>query len=101
MGGGKVRVKTVMSDTSGFSGYSPPISITLQVDATQFDVAAVGPDHLVLRSPRQIPPLSGTLVVKVDGQETIRRVMLPEGINPSKKRQPLVILETVTLAKAS
>ena len=26
-----------MSDTSAFSGYSPPISITLQVDATQFD----------------------------------------------------------------
>ena len=90
-----------MSDASSFSGYSPPIRITLEAGGSQFDVAAMGPDHVVLRSPRQLPPMTATLIVNVDGQETIRRVKLPEGINAASKRQPLVILQTVTLAKAS
>jgi len=90
-----------MSDGSSFSGYSPPIRITLEAAGNQFDVAAMGPDHVVLRSPRPIPPMAATLIVNVGGQETIRRVKLTEGINPASKRQPLVILETVTLARAS
>ena len=45
--------------------------------------------------------MAATLIVNVGGQETIRRVKLTEGINPASKRQPLVILETVTLARAS
>jgi hypothetical protein len=88
-------------DKSSLTGYSPPICITLEFDGMRFDVAAVGTDHLVLRSPRECAPAIATLIVKVDGQEVIRRVQLPKGINRDLKRQPMVVLETVTLAKAS
>ena len=90
-----------MSDVRSITGYSPSIRITLEAGGNQFDVAAMGPDHVVLRSPRQLSPMTATLIVNVDRQETIRRVKLTEGINPALKRQPLVILETVTFAKAS
>ena len=90
-----------MSDATSVIRYSPPIRITLEIAEKQFDVAAVGPDHLVLRSTQSVPPLPAVLIVNVDGEKVVRRVTLPNGIDPSCKRQPLVILEILTLAKAS
>jgi hypothetical protein len=87
-----------MPDSRSTSGYSPPIRITLEIGNDKFAVAELGPDFLVLRSARRTAPSSGTLVVNVDGQEVVHRVMLPNGIDPDSYDQTLVHLET--LAKA-
>ena len=90
-----------MSDVPSFSGYSPPIRITLELDGTAFDVAEVGPDHVTLRSPRDCAPMPATLIVNIDGRIKKRHVMLPEGIIKGRDRQPIIRLESASLAKAS
>jgi len=90
-----------MSDVTSFSGYSPPIRITLELDGAAFDVAEVGPDHVTLRSPHNSPPVQAVLVVNIDGRVKRRQVMLPQGILKGRDRQPIIRLETASLAKAS
>jgi hypothetical protein len=90
-----------MDDASTFTGYSPPIRITLEVDGLAFDVAEVGPDHVTLRSSRDCAPMRAALIVNIDGRVKHRQVMLPEGILKGRDRQPIIRLETASLAKAS
>ena len=90
-----------MTDANSFSGYSPPIRITLELDGTAFDVAEVGSDHVTVRSPRDCAPTQALLIVNIDGRIKKRHVMLPEGIKKGREQQPIIRLETATLAKAS
>jgi len=90
-----------MSDATSFTGYSPPIRITLEADKTSFDVAEVGPDHVTLRSPRDFAPMQAMLIVNIDGRIKRRQLMLPEGILKGRDRQPIIRLEKASLAKAS
>jgi hypothetical protein len=90
-----------MSDGTPFSGYSPSIRITLELDGAAFDVAEVGPDHVTLRSPRECAPMRAVLIVNIDGRVKRRNVMLPEGIVAGRDRQPIICLETASFAKAS
>jgi hypothetical protein len=90
-----------MSDVTSLTGYSPPINITLKVNDTAFEVADVGPDHVMLRSARDYEPVRAVLVINIDGRIKTRDVMLPEGIQKGRDRQPIIRLETASLAKAS
>lgn len=90
-----------MTDVSSVSQYSPPIRITLQLDGFEFDVANVGADHVILRLPRDCGPANGTLIVNIDGRIKKRHIMLPEGILKGRDRQPIIRLESASLAKAS
>ncbi len=90
-----------MSDGNSFTGYSPPIRITLELDGAAFDVAEAGPDHVTLRSPHDCVPSQALLTVNIDGRIKKRHVMLPEGIIKGRDRQPIIRLEKAPLAKAS
>jgi hypothetical protein len=90
-----------MSDADSFNRYSPPIRIKLEVAGTSFDVAEAGPDYLTLRSPRECAPMQAVLIVNIDGRIKRRQLMLPEGILKGRERQPIIRLETASLAKAS
>jgi len=90
-----------MSDASSFTGYSPPIRITLEVNGMVMDVAEAGPDHVTLRSQCDCAPMQAILIVNIDGRIKRRRLMLPEGILQGRDRQPIIRLETASLAKAS
>jgi hypothetical protein len=90
-----------MSGIGSITGYSPPIRITLELDGIAFDVAEVGADHVTLRSPRDCGPMKAVLIVNIDGRIKRRHVMLPEGIVKERDRQPIIRLETASLAKAS
>src|SRR2546429_246189 len=50
----------VMAESSNvMSGYSPPISIELQVGADRFNVASLGPEWMILRDARAVNASSG------------------------------------------
>ena len=91
---------TLMSDESAFTRYSPPIRMTLEVDGMVFDVAEAGADHVRLRVPRDCGPMPAVLVVNIDGRIKRRQLMLPEGILKGRNRQPIIRMETASLAKA-
>ena len=74
--------------------------MTLEVDGMAFDVAEAGPDHVTLRSPRDCGPMQAVLVVNIDGRIKRRQLMLPEGLLKGRDRQPIVRVETASLAKA-
>lgn len=62
------------------TGYSSTVELYLVVNGYKLLVAQVGPDTLVLREPRYIPPSSeGELIIKIDGRTKIEHVMLPRG----------------------
>jgi hypothetical protein len=85
---------------SSSSGYSPPIRVTLEIGSESLPVAEVAPSYLVLRSARAMGPANGTVVLNVDGRSTRYSVILPQGINPSIERQPLVDLTDTSFAEA-
>lgn len=87
--------------TSSPLAYSPPIEITLEIFDERVPVAQVGPEFLILRTPRDFAPTLATVVVTVDGQPVRRRVRFPSGIRSDLRRQPLILLEEqTTLAEA-
>jgi len=90
-----------MSDVTPVTGYSPPIRISLEANGVAFDVAEAGPDHVTLRSPRECAPMRAVLIVNIDGRIKRRQLMLPDGIQKGRDRQPIIRLETASLAKAS
>jgi hypothetical protein len=75
--------------------------MTLEVDGKSFDVAEAGPDHVTLRSACDCAPNQAVLIVNIDGRIKRRQLMLPEGIQKGRDRQPIVRLEKASLAKAS
>jgi hypothetical protein len=68
-----------------YAGYSPDISMELELHGERFNVAATGSATLRLRNPRTMPPGRGTLRMTVNGNVTTTHVELIEGINPDQK----------------
>jgi hypothetical protein len=89
-----------MSLSSPSSGYSPPIRVTLEIGSESLPVAELAPSYLVLRSARPMGPANGTVVLNVDGRSTRYAVVLPQGINPTVERQPLIDLADTSFAEA-
>ena len=75
-----------MPDTMS-SGYSPPISMELQVGDERFEVASLGGEKLIVSDARLLPPTTGIVRVIVDGQVTVYHVELPNGIIPEARHQ--------------
>jgi hypothetical protein len=73
--------------------HSPVLSAELSIHGHRFNVAALGPDHVVVRSSRPVPPGQGVIRLTIDDQLTIHHVELPEGVNPSRREQHYRLLE--------
>ena len=54
--------------------------MNLIVGAQSLSVAQVGADFLILKTPIDLPPTRGELVVQIDGTEKRRTIFLPQGI---------------------
>jgi hypothetical protein len=74
------------------SGYSPPITIQLQLNGERFNVASVGSRQAILRDARVMPAGIGTVRIDVDGDVTEYQVNLFNGIDPQQVEQPFVLL---------
>jgi len=61
--------------------YSSDVRLRLLVGSHDFNVAEVAGDSCCLRDPRDVPPGEGTLVIRIDDQETRQAVSLPDGIS--------------------
>jgi hypothetical protein len=73
------------------SGYSPPLTVSLELHGQRFDIAEIGPEFVRVRG--AVPVAEGVAKVhfELDGQLTISEVDLFDGIDPQRKRQPCKI----------
>jgi hypothetical protein len=69
-----------MSAQTG-DGYSAKVEISLHVAAYKLNVARIRGGELVLRDRIDVPPCDATVVISVDGQETVTPVVLVDGID--------------------
>jgi hypothetical protein len=70
-----------------YAGYSPDISMELELHGERFNVAASGSKTLRLRNARPMPPGLGTLRMTVNGNVTLTPVELYQGVDPNLKEQ--------------
>jgi hypothetical protein len=91
-----------MSDSpiSSGAGYSPDISMELTLDGERFRVASIGPDEVVVRGVRRVPPGRGTLRLVVDRKATMFHIYLPDGLDPDRVRHAYRLLDAVEEAAA-
>jgi hypothetical protein len=80
--------------TTSDTGYSPPISIDLTLHGQRYEVASVGPDRLYLSEPANAPPGRGVVRLTVDGRSTFTHVELPDGLDPSNRKQAMRLVGT-------
>jgi hypothetical protein len=73
--------------------HSPVLSAELSIHGHRFNVAALGPDHIVVRSSRPVPPGEGVIRFTIDDQPTIYHVELPDGVDPGRREQQYRLLE--------
>ena len=88
------------SQKDHYAGYSPDISIELELHGERFNVAATGSEYLRLRNPRPMPPGRGTLRMTVNGNVTAKQVELPQGIDADQKMQSYKLAEQTEGAAA-
>ena len=91
----------MVAQPSSGGGYSPEISAELLIRDQVFKVAAIGAGGLVIHSPHPVEPGEGTIRMLVDGRETVYQVEIPDGIDPSRDRQPFKVLPTVEASAAN
>lgn len=61
--------------------YSATVDLRLRVNGRILDVGQVGHKFLILAEASEVPPgTEAELVITVDGKESVRRVVLQEGI---------------------
>jgi hypothetical protein len=78
--------------TSSDIGYSPDLSGELTLHGQRFALAAMGPNGIVVRSPRAMEPGRGTIRMIIDGRQTVYNVDLWLGIDPAKREQVFRLL---------
>lgn len=82
-----------MHPTSTASGYSPDIEIILEVAGLRLNVAALGPGFLVLHRPAHLSESAeGVVSIVLDGKPLSHRILLAEGLDPNRERQPFSMI---------
>jgi hypothetical protein len=66
--------------------YSPSISMELDLHGRRFNVSAIGPEFITIRTGEAAAAGQGIVTMWVDGKSTVYQVELPEGIDPAKQR---------------
>jgi hypothetical protein len=77
-----------------FSGYSPPITIELQIGSNHFNVASMSSEGIALRDATPLGPTSGVIRMTVDKHLTVYHVELPQGIDPARDEQVYRVIES-------
>jgi hypothetical protein len=68
------------------TGYSSNVTARLLVAGKVYEVWKAGPDSIFLRTPVDLPPCDGEVVITVDGCEARHRVHLPGGASVAERR---------------
>ncbi|HTQ37924.1 MAG TPA: hypothetical protein VMJ32_02790 [Pirellulales bacterium] len=68
-------------------GYSSHVDLSLVVNGEKLRVAQVGPESLILQTPRDLEPGFADLIIRVDDSIEQYRIALYEG---SSARNPIV-----------
>ena len=58
----------------------------LIINGESISITHMGPDFLIVESPREYPPGEATIVLQVDQSERRWTVLLPDGLHPGQKR---------------
>jgi hypothetical protein len=74
--------------------HSPVLSADLLIDGQRFAVAALGPEHVIVRLPRLVPAGEGTILFRADDEVTTYHIDLPQGIDPARHEQSYRLLKT-------
>jgi hypothetical protein len=78
-----------MFSKSSQGGHSAQVKIRLMVADADLEVAQLGPDFLLVDSPRDMPPGEARILMRVDGNESSWNVFLTRGISSSSPRVAL------------
>jgi hypothetical protein len=70
-------------------GHSAEVQMRLLVNGFSFPIAHMGPNYLRLRNGVEQPPVSGEVILVVDGHESRWSVFLPEGLHSGQERVPV------------
>ena len=68
-----------MSSRLSVDRYSTLSFADLQANGETYSLAQIAPDFIVFRTPVELPPCEGTIVIRTDGERTERRVRLING----------------------
>jgi len=68
------------------TGHSADVRMHLTVNGHVMTIGHLGPDHLILDDPIELPPAEAEIFMSVDGQESHWRVNLLNGISPASSR---------------
>jgi len=74
------------------SGYSAQVTLDLIHPAGRLSLGGVAPDWIMARTPTDLEPCEGTVVITIDGKEHRNAVHLPEGMSREKSKTPIVML---------
>jgi hypothetical protein len=61
----------------------------LIINGESISITHMGPDFLIIESPREHPPGEATIVLQVDQSERRWTVRLPDGLHHGQKRVPI------------
>ena len=70
------------------AGYSPPLTITLDMGGQTFNVAATAPEYVILRDAADVPPGEAVLHVDIDGDVRSETLHFRKGLRADERRQP-------------
>lgn len=65
------------------SGHSAEVELLLLVGDRLLSLSEIGPSHVTLREPIELPPTRGEIIMRVDGRERRWQVQLPDGARTS------------------
>ena len=69
-----------------YGAHSAQVEMQLIINGESISITHMGPDFLIIESPREHPPGEATIVLQVDQSERRWTVRLPDGLHPSQKR---------------
>jgi hypothetical protein len=69
-----------------WGAHSAIVEMQLIVNGASLSITHMGPDFLIIESPREYPPSEATIVLQIDQSERRWNVRLPEGIRPGRER---------------
>jgi len=68
-----------MSSKLSVDRYSTLSYFDLHANGETYSLAQIAPDFIVFRTPVELPPCEGTIVIRSEGEQTERRVRLVNG----------------------
>jgi hypothetical protein len=75
-----------MIANQSLGAHSARVEMQLIINGESISITHMGPDFLIIESPREHPPGEATIVLQVDQSERRWTVRLPDGLQPGLKR---------------